>query len=133
LDILLGSLVKIIDQTEKGKQFKVGPYQAQSCALWRKIGQITKPDGTSLPESTGNRLAAITLSHVQCYVPRNTTGASIAFTPWADGSTMSGLMSYSAKCPSRCMARYDARATVSASASSPPLAVRESLGATGLL
>ena len=50
------------------------------------------------------------------YVPRNTTRASTAFTPRPEGSTISGLMSNSAKCPSRCMARCDTRTRVSASA-----------------
>jgi hypothetical protein len=53
---------------------------------------------------------------VQCYVPRNTTRASTAFTPRPDGSTISGLMSNSARCPSRCIARYDTRTRVSSSA-----------------
>jgi hypothetical protein len=37
----------------------------------------------SLPacDTGDHRLAAIALSHVQCYVPRNTTRASTAFTP----------------------------------------------------
>jgi hypothetical protein len=37
----------------------------------------------SLPacDTGDHRLAAITLSHVRCYVPRNTTRASTAFTP----------------------------------------------------
>lgn len=34
------------------------------------------------------------LSHAECYLPRNTTRASTAFTPRLDGSTISGLMSF---------------------------------------
>jgi hypothetical protein len=72
--------------------------------------------GLLLPAVRPRKLLRQALSRVQRYVPRNTTRASTAFTPWPNGSTISGLMSNSAKCPSRCMARCDTRTRVSSSA-----------------
>ena len=46
------------------------------CSLSYDFEQIVRRP----PDTGDHRLAAITLSHVQCYVPRNTTRASTAFT-----------------------------------------------------